>query len=195
MNFVSGFERNQASEGRVTIQEGPFAGGTTQHVSKIRLNLQQWYDQDSREQRVGKMFCPVHAAEGRVEGPGHNLGNDSGMDGECVEDVDAHAREHGTVGHAQKMAADARREDEPLMLRRDFDSTDDGHAGLHFVAVQRSIVDFVETREAMNGERHAQESGVGQKLNNGILQYMTVLRRGNYLLPPREVRALPPANP
>ena len=115
------------------------------------------------------MFCPVHAEEERVEGPGHNLGNDSGMEGECIEDVDEHAREYGMVGHSEKMAAEARRDDEPLMIRRDFDSTDVGHAGLHFVAVQNSIADFIETREAMNGARHAEESGVGQRVNNGIL--------------------------
>ncbi len=195
MNFKSGFEKNQASESRVTIDDGAFAGGSTQHLSKIRLNLQQWYQQDSRSQRVGKMFCPVHAEEDRVEGPGHNLGTDSGMDDECTEAVGEQAREHGFVGHSQKMAADARRDDSPLMIRRDFDSTDDGHAGLHFLSVQGSIEDFVETREAMNGQDLTEGSGVGQRLNNGILQYMSVQRRGNYLLPPRELRALPPADP
>ena len=195
MNFKSGFEKTQATESFVTIESGGFAGGTTQHLSKIRLNLQQWYEQDNRDQRVGKMFCPVHAEEDRVEGPGHNLGTDSGMDDACTEDVAESAREHGLVGHSQKMAADAREDDSPLMIRRDFDSTDDGHAGLHFLSVQQSIGDFVETREAMNGTDLTDSSGVGQRLNNGILQYFSVQRRGNYLLPPRALRALPPADP
>ncbi len=95
MGFKSGFRKNQATEDRVTIREGPFAGGTTSQVSKIRLNLEQWYGQDSRYQR------------------------------------------------------------------------------------------------AMNGEDLAERSAVGQMNNNGILQYMDVLRRGNFLLPPREKRALP----
>jgi hypothetical protein len=47
----------------------------------------------------------------------------------------------------------------------------------------------------MNGEDLAERSAVGQKNNNGILQYMDVLRRGNFLLPPRELRALPTPNP
>jgi deferrochelatase/peroxidase EfeB len=195
MNFKSGFEKTQATESFVTIESGGFAGGTTQHLSKIRLNLQQWYEQDNRDQRVGKMFCPFHAEQDRVEGPGHNLGTDSGMDDECTEDVEASAREHGLVGHSQKMAAEAREDDSPLMLRRDFDSTDDGHAGLHFLSVQESIEDFVDTREAMNGTDLAENSGVGRRLNNGILQYISVQRRGNYLLPPRDHRALPPAEP
>ncbi|QSG09408.1 Monomeric isocitrate dehydrogenase [Halapricum desulfuricans] len=189
MGFKSGFRANQATEDRVTIQSGPFEGGTTQHVSKINLHLDQWYEQDSRSQRVSKMFCPAHAAEDRVEGAGHNLGAASGASA-CPAHADS-ARESGVVGHAQKNAA-AREDGSPIMLRRDFDSTDDDRAGLHFLALQRDISDFVETREAMNGADAAEESGaVGTRLNNGILEYMTVRRRGNYLLPPRPKRALP----
>ncbi|WP_276302378.1 DUF7405 family protein [Halorussus lipolyticus] len=191
MGFKSGFQKNQASEDSVTIQQGPFAGGTTHQLSKIKLNLEQWYEQDSRSQRVGKMFCPVHAEEDLVEGAGDNLGDSAKMEEKgCPAHAEDHARTRGMVGHSQKSAR-ARKDGAPLMLRRDFDSTDDGHAGLHFVSLQRTISDFVDTREAMNGEDLAERSAVGQKNNNGILQYMEVLRRGNFLLPPREKRALP----
>jgi hypothetical protein len=111
-----------------------------------------------------------------------------------ADDVEAHAREYGKVGHSQK-AARAREDGEPRILRRDFDSTDDDRATLHFVALQRAIADFVETREAMNGTDVAESAFVGQRTNNGILQYMSVERRGNYLVPPRTLRALPPARP
>jgi len=193
MGFESGFEKTQASEDRVTIDEGPFAGGTTEHVSQIRLQLDQWYEQDSQYHREATMFCPVHAEEDRIEGTGENLGNDSGA-GECADDAVEHAREYGKVGHAQKNAR-ARRDGEPVILRRDFDSTDGERARLHFLALQSSIGDFVSTRAAMNGGDVAEESAVGQRTNNGILQYMTVERRGNYLLPPRESRALPTPRP
>jgi len=33
--------------------------------------------------------------------------------------------------------------------------------------------------------------GVGQRLNNGLLQYIFVRRRGNFLVPPRSKRSLP----
>ena len=193
MGFKSGFKGNQASEERITIGEGPFAKGTTGHLSFIRLQLQQWYEQDSREQRVSKMFCPAHAANGRVEGTGENLGTDSAMD-ECPEDVVESGRREGVVGHSQKLTR-ARTDDSPRILRRDFDSTDGGEAGLHFLSLQRSIEDFVETRKSMNGTDVSENSAVGQRVNNGILQYMRVERRGNYLLPPRSLRALPPAQP
>ncbi|MFB6096159.1 MAG: Tat pathway signal protein [Haloferacaceae archaeon] len=192
MGFKSGYEGNQATEDRVTIREGPFAGGTTQHLSKITLNLEQWYGQDSRYQRVAKMFCPHHAAAGTVEGVGDNLGTTTGMDA-CKHASDA-AREEGVAGHSQKMFR-IREDGKPLILRRDFNSTDGGHAGLHFLALQRTIAEFVRTREAMNGQEIAGDSAVGQRNNNGILQYMDVTNRGNYLVPPRSLRALPPARP
>lgn len=193
MGFKSGFKENQASEDRVTVNSGPFAGGATQHLSKIRLQLQQWYEQDSRDQRVSKMFCPAHAAEDKVEGVGENLGTDNGA-GECPEDVVDSGRREGVVGHAQKMSR-VREDGTPTLLRRDFSSTDGGEAGLHFLSLQRSIADFVATKQAMNGTDVANDSAVGQRVNNGILQYMTVTRRGNYLLPPRSLRSLPRANP
>ena len=189
MGFESGFEGSQATEDRVTVDSGPFAGGTTQHLSQIRLNLQQWYEQDSREHRESVMFCPVHAEEGRIEGTGENLGAANRV-ADCADDVAADAAESGKVGHAQKVAR-AREDGRPRILRRDFDSTDDGRATVHFLSLQSDIGEFVATREAMNGTDVADSAAVGQRSNNGILQYISVERRGNYLVPPRDRRALP----
>jgi len=47
----------------------------------------------------------------------------------------------------------------------------------------------------MNGTDVAEQSAVGRRNNNGILQYIRTERRGNFLVPPRSLRALPPANP
>lgn len=188
MGFESGFEKSQASEDRVTIQSGPFAGGATQHVSHIDLNLQQWYEQDDRDSRVAQMFCPAHADSGAVEGTGENLGDSPQLD-DCGDPVETGA-ERGVVGHSQKLAA-TREDGEPVLLRRDFDSTDGGHAGVHFLALQREISDFEAVREAMNGEEVSESTPVGRQQNNGIRQYLSVTHRGNYLLPPRSRRALP----
>jgi len=194
MGFESDFAKSQASEDRVTITEGPFFGGTTQHVSRIRLQLEQWYEQDSRYHREATMFCPVHAEEGLVEGTGENLGDSSLMEERgCPAESESQAREYGKVGHSQKSAR-AREDGAPTILRRDFDGTDDDRATVHFVALQRGIEDFVATREAMNGT-DVTGGAVGQRTNNGILQYMRVDRRGNYLVPPREHRALPRPRP
>ena len=193
MGFKSGFRKNQGSEERVTIQDGPFEGGTTTHLSKIGLNLHQWYEQDSREQRVTKMFCPAHADDARVEGAGHNLGDGVDVDG-CGASAEEDARSRGVVGHTQKVAR-ARDGDEPLLLRRDVNSTDDGRAGVHFLSHQRRISEFVRTREAMTGTDLVGSTAVGSRANNGILQYLTVRRRANYLLPPRRHRSLPTPTP
>ncbi|PSP55416.1 Tat pathway signal protein [Halobacteriales archaeon QS_1_67_19] len=193
MGFKSGFEENQASEDRVAIREGPFADGTTQHVSKIRLRLDDWYVEQDHDERVAEMFCPFHAEEGLVEGTGENLEDSSRIE-ECPADVDESAREHGRVGHAQKNAR-VREDGSPIILRRDFDSTDGGEAGVHFLALQREIGDFVTTREAMNGTDAAESLSVRQRVNNGILEYIFVKRRGNFLVPPRTHRALPAPRP
>ncbi|MFB6227983.1 MAG: Tat pathway signal protein [Halobacteriales archaeon] len=195
MGFESGMKKAQASEDRVTISEGPFAGGTTQQVSKITLNLDQWYEQDSRSHRVASMFCPAHANKGLVEGTGENLGNTNGVaENGCPAHAVEDAREEGVVGHAQK-AGRAREDGDPIILRRDFDSTDDDRASVHFLSLQREIADFVGTRTAMTGSDIAETGGVGRRSNNGILRYMTVQRRGNFLLPPREHRAFPTPRP
>ncbi len=188
MGFESDFEKSQATEDRVTIQSGPFAGGTTQHASHIDLNLTQWYEQDDRESRVAQMFCPAHADSGAVEGTGENLGTDPGMD-DCGDPVET-GNDRGVVGHSQKLQR-VREDGRPVILRRDFDSTDGGNAGVHFLALQREIADFERTREAMNGDDVSGETPVGRKRNNGIRQYLSVTHRGNYLLPPRSSRALP----
>ncbi len=190
MGFESGFEKNQAGEDRVTIPDGPFADGTTMQVSKLRLHLQQWYEQDDRYHRVATMFCPAHAEEGLVEGTGENLGDTTGIEERGCPAHASEDAESGVVGHAQK-AARAREDGTPRILRRDFDSTDDDRATVHFVSLQRAIEDFVATRTAMTGTDLAEGGAVGQRTNNGILQYLTVERRGNYLVPPRDRRALP----
>jgi len=195
MGFESGMEKAQASEDAVTISEGPFAGGTTQQVSKIRLHLEQWYEQDSRSHRVKSMFCPAHANEDMVEGTGENLGDTNGIvESGCPAHASDDAREEGVVGHAQK-AGRAREDGDPLILRRDFDSTDGDLASVHFLSLQRTITDFVTTRTAMNGADLTGTGSVGRRSNNGILRYMTVTNRGNFLLPPREHRAFPSPRP
>ncbi|WP_336022555.1 DUF7405 family protein [Halobellus salinisoli] len=192
MGFISGFRQNQATEDYVTLGEGPFAGGTTKHVSNLRMRLEDWYGEQSFDERVAELFSPVHAEQRLVEGVGENLGDDSGISSEIIEDIGAHAREFGRVGHAQKVARANREADGTVRtLRRHFESTDDDEAGLHFPSLQRGITTFEEVRAAMNGTDVADEPTIRQRVNNGILEYIFVKRRGNFLVPPRPLRALP----
>jgi hypothetical protein len=192
MGFKAGFAANQASEDYVTLETGPFAGGTTKHVANLRQRLADWYGEQSFDERVMEMFSPGHAERGLVEGVGENLGADSGID-QFVDDIEEHAREFGRVGHAQKAArANRDAEGNVRLLRRHFESADDGVASLHFPSLQRDIADFEAVREAMNGsDLPAVTPAVRQRVNNGILEYIFVKRRGNWLVPPRSIRALP----
>jgi len=150
MGFPSGFRRNQASEDDVTIPDGPFAGGTTMQISRKRLRLESWYELLTEEERVARMFAAL-----RDEAPTFS------------ERFEEAATKYGVVGHLQAVGR-ARRDGKPLLLRRDFNTTDGGQAGLHFVSLQRSIRDFVETRRAMTAaEAPFLNPAIGPRVNNG----------------------------
>jgi len=201
MGFKAGFVGNQATEDYVTIEEGPFAGGTTKVIANIRQRLDDWYGEQDFPERVAELFSPGHAENDLVDGVGANLGDDSGID-QFLDDIEIQARSTGRVGHAQK-AARANRDDEGAvrLLRRHFESTDDigsdqSVASLHFPSLQRRISEFEAVREAMNGtDITAATPAVRQRVNNGILEYIFVRRRGNFLVPPRRHRALPTPQP
>jgi len=192
MGFKAGFRGNQATEEYVTLREGPFAGGTTKHVARLRQRLDDWYEEQTYDERVAELFSPVHAAEGLVEGVGENLGADSGLTPEMIETIRDGAREFGRVGHAQKAARANRDADGNVrLLRRHCESTDDDVASLHFPSLQRRISEFEAVREAMNGSDLTDVPTIRQRVNNGILEYIFVRNRGNFLVPPRALRALP----
>jgi hypothetical protein len=192
MGFKAGFAANQATEEYVTLDSGPFAGGTTKHVANLRQRLDDWYEEQDYDDRVAEMFSPAHAERGLVEGVGENLGDDNGLTPDILESIRDDAREFGRVGHAQK-AARANRDSEGnvRLLRRHFESTDDDVASLHFPSLQRGIGEFEAVREAMNGTDLTEIPTVRQRVNNGILEYIFVRNRGNFLVPPRALRSLP----
>ncbi|MFB6143649.1 MAG: hypothetical protein ABEJ30_09955 [Halorientalis sp.] len=188
MGFKSNFRDSQATEDRVAIEDGPFAGGTTQHVSRLTIDLDAWYD-NSDERRRHQMFSPHHTRE-EVGEVGNQLGRDSGVTRETVDRVEEDAEDRNLVGHSQKVAA-ARDDDfEPTILRRSEGvSTDTSAVGFNFTSVQRRIERFVEVRGAMNESYDVPDD------RDGIRGYIEATSRANFLVPPRSLRALPPADP
>jgi hypothetical protein len=179
--FFSDRQGTQAAEDAVAIADGPFADGTTMHVSHLRLDLDTWYAL-SEPDRVARMFSPdVSPAD--VAGFERTV--------PFADRVREHAREYGVVGHHEKVAQ-TRREGKPLLLRRDFNTLDGGVPGVHFVSLQRRLSHFRETRKAMNGwyvrDDHPQ---ITDRKNNGLLNVVTVTSRANFYVPPREARAFP----
>lgn len=202
MGFRSGFRGSQATEDRVTIEDGSFAGGTTQHVESLELDLHIWFENNKHSGRIARMFSPDHATTGEVGAYGQHIETETGAL-DVADLIDEHAEIDGIVGHAQKLARE-RENGEPLLLRRDVNSTDGDVAGMHFVSLQREIGEYRRLREAMAGEEFVREKvdgddrigrSVGRRQNNGILQYITVSQWGHYLLPPREHRSLPRPDP
>lgn len=182
MGFFSDRDGTQASEGRVAIQNGQFADGTTMHLSHLSLDLEAWYDGLDEAGRVARMFSPEFAPED-VSGFGTEV--------PFSDAVQEHAADFDVVGHQEKVAQ-TRRDGEPVILRRDFNTLDGGRPGVHFMSFQRSLADFRSTRKAMNGWYVRDDSeAITDRENNGILNFVTVTSRANFYVPPRNRRAFP----
>jgi dye decolorizing peroxidase len=183
MGFRSNLKRNQATEDSVTIASGPFADGTTMAVSYMRLRLDSWYQDLSERERVARMYAPQVSPAQAARFTTDAESDPGGLERAISRD--------GVIGHAQTSAR-ARRHGKPIILRRDFDTVDGGQAGLHFVSLQRSIEDFVRTRTAMNASSaQLSNPAITDTVNNGINEFIFVLRRANYLVPRRAARAFP----
>lgn len=182
LGFPSGLRGNQATEAEITIPDGPLAGGTTMHLSRLRLDLDAWYGHGA-DHRAQLMYAPtVDAARAAT------LVDDARTDSDRLPQT---AAEHGLAGHAQA-AARARLDDRPRISRRDFATLDDAIPGTHFIALQRRLEDFNATRAVMNAaDARTHHPAIGHRDNNGINGVMTVLRRATFAVPPRSARAFP----
>jgi len=112
----------------------------------------------------------------------------------------------GTAGapHDDLPGHDGQQEAEQVILRRDVDTVDQQKPGNHFIALMRFAPYMVYMRRAMNGvkfdttqfglnpdgEGFSHDGSVSAE-NSGILDYLTTHRRGNFLVPPITLRALP----
>jgi hypothetical protein len=182
LGFHSGLRGNQATEAHITIPDGPLAGGTTMHISRIVLDLERWYAQD-RDGRAARMFSPAVSAR----------------DADAfVDDAPSHAdrlpglaAQHGLVGHAEAVGR-ARLAGRPRINRRDFATLDNGLPGTHFVSLQRTPEDFNATRAVMNAAdaRH-HHPAIGARHHNGINAFIDVRTRATFAVPARARRAYP----
>jgi hypothetical protein len=182
LGFHSGLRGNQASEQDITIQDGPLAGGTTMHVSRIAIDLERWYAHDS-ERRAALMYSPATSAR-----DARALVDDAPSD---ADRLPALAARHGLVGHAQA-AGRARLHGRPRIKRRDYATLDDGWPGTHFVSLHRSIEDFNATRAVMNAaDARTHHPQIGARDHNGINAFIEVTSRATFAVPPRPQRAYP----
>jgi deferrochelatase/peroxidase EfeB len=182
LGFHSVLRGNQATEESITVLSGPLAGGTTQHVSRIELDVERWHAKH-RDEQAALLYGPtVSAAQAET------LHDDAPSDYPSYEQT---VREHGIVGHAQA-AARARIDNVPVINRRDFATMDDGKPGTHFVALQRDLRDFNNTRAIMNAADGTEyHRSVGARRRNGINAFFDVTRRAAFGVPARALRAYP----
>jgi hypothetical protein len=176
----------QATEDAVTIEGGilddRFAGGTTMALTHFTQSLSKWFRGLGDADRTTRMFSPEFSPKDVTDF------DDSVPFSDRVRE---HAIEHDVVGHHEKVAQ-ARKNGKPLLLRRDFNTTDGGQAGVHFLSLQKSIDDFVETRRAMNGWYVRDDSeAITDRSNNGILEFITEVATANFYVPPRADRSFP----
>jgi hypothetical protein len=182
LGFHSGLRGNQATEADITVREGPLAGGTTMHVSRIVMDLERWYALD-RDNRAARMFSPAMGAR-----DADALVDDAPSDADRLPSL---AARHGVVGHAQAVGR-ARLAGRPRINRRDFATLDDGLPGTHFVSLQRSLEDFNTTRAVMNAADASQHHpAVGARHHNGINAFINVRTRATFAVPARARRAYP----
>lgn len=160
---------------------------------------------------------------GETSGPGDLEMRDHLADDDVARRTQEDAEKRGIVGHQQKLARArfdlSLREEggvsdgtlDTTILRRDFDTTDQARPGLHFVALMRFVGYMVYTRKAMNGVAFNADEVIppepgeepGTRIrhddvdidleDDGFLNFATATRRGNFVVPPLEIRALPPA--
>jgi hypothetical protein len=182
MGFFSDRQGTQASEDRVTIDSGRFAGGTTLHVSHLTQSLDGWWEALDDIGRVARMFSPEFDPSDIP---------DFGSDVPFTDAVRDHAEAFDVVGHHEKVAQ-VRRDGEPIILRRDFNTTDGDQAGVHFLSFQRKLEHFRATRRAMNGWYVRDDSeSITDRENNGILNFIDVQSRANFYVPRRDRRSFP----
>lgn len=194
MGYKSGFRDSLPPEDKVTITGGPFDQATTGLAARLQINLGDWYDNDD-ETRDDLMFSPEHPHDS-VADTGEPLGGDSGVTEEMAENVEAHGEQHGRIGHTAKTAR-ARDDDfDPVILRRSEGVATDvpkkGVTGFNFTSIQEGIEDFIETRKTMNPDEYDDDV---DDPHHGIIHYLETRARATYLIPPRDLRALPPARP
>lgn len=180
--FHSVHRGNQAPEPAITITDGPLAGGTTQHVSRIELDVARWQAFD-RDEQAALLYAPTVTADQAA-----TFVDDAPSDYQHYEKT---VREHGIVGHAQA-AARARVNNVPVINRRDFATIEGGKPGTHFVSLQRELRDFNNTRAIMNGADGSDyHKAVGARRRNGINAFFDVTHRATYGIPSRAQRTYP----
>jgi hypothetical protein len=204
--------------GHVDLREsGYFRGGTHMHLSHLFENVNAWYVNFDREERVTAMFRPGLAARDNAQ----TLRQDA-ADAETSADVRADFARHRRIGHAGAIQPASRlqrdhvgrdgsiyRRGTAVPQRADFNTLDNPFlwsaqarrdrmsakpaAGTHFVVFNPSADDFRRVRLAMDGilPDGTRLELAPRSLGQGINSVFHATHRQNFLVPPRAHRSFP----
>lgn len=187
-----------------------FAGGTAMHLSRIAINLDEWYAMGHRD-RLHRMF---HAR--RTEGPEVLSPDQSPATSTFEQQRDRDAAEHGVIGHNAQMQFLSRLPEETttaygerlprgtvIFLRQDFNTVENPfafwtggpidarpRAGVHFVGFGPSAQYYEKLRLEMDGVEHQRRHDLPDE-NLGFTKFLVTTHRQNLLLPPRAHRSFP----
>jgi deferrochelatase/peroxidase EfeB len=203
--------------GWVELPDDYFVGGTHMHLSHLSQNLNAWYLNFDRHDRVGAMFRP-----GRRVKPTAQTIRQAPSDIETSAEIRADYARHRRVGHAGAIQSASRlthtitgpdgtayQRGTAVPQRADFNTLDNPfawsahtrrdrmsrkpHAGTHFVVFNPSGDDFRRVRLAMDG---VLPDGVRldlapRSIGQGINAVFHATHRQNFLVPPRTHRSFP----
>ena len=203
--------------GYARLRDAYFVGGTHMHLSHLFENVNSWYVNFDRAERVNAMFRPQAAAVGRAQ----TIKQDA-ADAATAAEVRADFSRHRRIGHAgaiqtasrlqrDRVGADGTRYSKGTAVpqRADFNTLDNpftwsAHnrrdrfaatpaAGTHFVVFNPTADDFRRIRLAMDG---ILPNGVRlplppRSIGQGINSVFHTTHRQNFLVPPRAHRSFP----
>jgi hypothetical protein len=187
-----------------------FAGGTSMHLSRIGINLAEWYAMGPAD-RLHRVFHPRRTETPEVLSPDQSPGTSTF---EAERDKDA--ERFGMLGHNEQMQFLSRVKEETttvygqklergtvLFLRQDFNTVENPFefsttdqvsstpkAGVHFVGFGPSAQYFEQMRLEMDGVDHQQRHNLPDE-NMGFTKFLVTSHRQNLMLPPRAHRSFP----
>jgi hypothetical protein len=208
---------NLETLGYAELRGAYFVGATHMHLSHLHENVDAWYRNFDRRERLAATFRP-----GLRVSPGRRTVRQAPEDVQSIQELRRAHERHGRIGHAGALQSASRldrdvvgsdgvvyRKGTPVPQRADFNTLDnpfawtsaparDGFAeapvaGLHFVAFNPTSDDFRRVRLAMDGvlpdgtRLQLDQRSRGQGLN----AVLRTTHRQNFLVPSRAHRSFP----
>ena len=183
MGFKSGLRKNQATEDAVTITDGPFAGGTTMQVSYMRLRLDSWYGSSASESE--SRGCTRRRSRRSRSTTSRPTPRATPT---CSARRSTATASSGTRKRRPAPAARQATDHPPRLQHR---RRRPGRASLRLGPAHDRGLRHHPQRDERVAARSSRTRPSRDTVNNGINEFIFVLKRANYIIPSRADRAFP----